>query len=123
MLTSNFINISSRYELLKIYIYKQYDKKFIAPYLEKDVIDFFRQYDWYELNKPFQKHHVVTAFSEFELIGKFKKHINLQLGSNIDKLFESLLKNDRINFKKRIRIMDICRDWNKLGRSLYEAEA
>ena len=87
------------------------------------MIDFFRQYDWYELNKPFQKHHVVTAFSEFKLIGKFKKHINLQLGSNIDKLFESLLENNKINFKKRIRIMDICRDWNKLGRSLYEAEA
>ena len=102
---------------------KQYGKEFIAPYLEKDVIDFFRQYDWYELNKPFQKHHVVTAFSEFKLIGKFKKHINLQLGSNIDKLFESLLENNKINFKKRIRIMDICRDWNKLGRSLYEAEA
>ena len=65
---------------------------------------------------------MVNSFPEFKGIGKFKKHINLQLGSNIDKLFESLLENNKINFKKRIRIMDICRDWNKLGRSLYENE-
>ena len=99
---------------------KKYDKKFIAPYLEPKVIDFFRQYDWYELNKPFQKHHVVNSFPEFKEIGKFKKHINLQLGSNIDKLFESLLNNQNINFKKRIRIMDICKDWSNLGGHLYE---
>ena len=99
---------------------KKYGKKFIAPYLEAKVIEYFRQYDWYELNKPFQKHHVVNSFPEFKSIGKVKKHINLQLGSNIDKLFESLLNNQNINFKKRVRIMDICKDWSNLGKHLYE---
>ena len=95
-------------------------KKFIAPYLEPKVIEYFEQYDWFELNKPFQKHHVVNSFSEFKLMGKIKPHINLQLGSNIDKLFESLLDNQNINFKKRIRVMDMCRDWSNIGRHLYE---
>ena len=36
---------------------------------------------------------------------------NLQLCSNVDKLFETLLDNQEINYKKRKRVMDICRDW------------
>ena len=90
---------------------KQYGKKFIAPYLESDIINFFRKYDWYELNKPFQKHHVVTAFNEFKNF-KFKKHINLQLGSGINHLFETLIQNKNINLKNRKRVMDICKDWS-----------
>ena len=46
---------------------------------------------WEELNKPFQKHHVLNAFEEFKK-GKFKKHINLQLGAGVDKLFETLIR-------------------------------
>ena len=91
---------------------ERYNKIFVAPYLEQSVKDFFRQYDWYQLNKPHQKHHVRNAFKEFERFGKIKPHINLQLGSNIDKLFESVIIPDKtINFRDRKRIMDICRDW------------
>jgi hypothetical protein len=43
---------------------------------------------------------------------EFKKHINLQLGSGVDKLFETLIDNKKINFKNRKRVMDICRDWS-----------
>ena len=50
------------------------------------VKDFFYNMTWEEVNKPFQKHHVVTAFEEFKKF-KFKKHINLQLGAGVDKLF------------------------------------
>ena len=66
---------------------------------------------WEELNKPFQKHIVVNAFEEFKKF-KFKKHINLQLGAGVDKLFEKLLDNRTINFKNRKRVMDIARDWS-----------
>jgi asparagine synthetase B (glutamine-hydrolysing) len=87
-------------------------KKFITPYLSVSVSGFFYSMDWGQLNKPYQKHHVVEAFKpEFDRIGKVKKHINLQLGSGIDELFETLLHNPRINFKNRIRVMDMCRDW------------
>lgn len=89
-------------------------KTFITPYLSETVKEYFYNMDWYQLNQPFQKHHVVTAFEEFKKF-KFKKHINLQLGSGIDKLFETLLNDNEINFKNRKRIMDICRDWNIIG--------
>jgi asparagine synthetase B (glutamine-hydrolysing) len=94
----------------------KYNKQFITPYLNNSIKEFFYNKDWYDLNAPFQKHHVVTAFDEFKKF-TFKKHINLQLGSGVDKLFESLLSNRKINFKNRKRIMDICRDWSQMSTS------
>ena len=90
-----------------------YDKKFITPYLTEDVRMFFYDKDWEELNKPFQKHHVVNAFPEFKKF-KFKKHINLQLGSGIDKLFESLLNNRTLNPKGKYKsVSGLCQSWGK----------
>lgn len=102
-----------------------YDKVFITPYLSEDIKQFFYQMDWYELNEPYQKHHVREAFDEFKMIGKVKKHLNLQLESGINVLFESLLNNRDINFKNRKRMMDVYRDWSKIqtlsnGGSLQE---
>jgi len=101
---------------------QHYGKEFVAPYLEKPVMDFFKQFDWYELNRPSQKHHVKKAFPEFKQIGKPKNHINLQLGAGIDKAFSSLLECDDINYKKRIRMMDVYRDWKNKGeiRTLFD---
>ena len=89
-----------------------HNKIFITPYLTESVKQFFWTKDWYELNQPFQKHHVVEAFDEFSRFGTVKKHINLQLGSGVDKLFESvIIPNKTINYRNRKRIMDICKDW------------
>ena len=88
-------------------------KQLITPYLSFIVKDFFYSKTWEELNKPFQKHHVVNAFEEFKKF-KFKKHINLQLGG-VDKLFEKLIDDKFINFKFRKRVMDICRDWANMS--------
>ena len=89
-----------------------HNKIFITPYLTESVKQFFWSKDWYELNQPYQKHHVVEAFDEFSRFGAVKKHINLQLGSGVDKLFESVIIPDKtINYRNRKRIMDICRDW------------
>ena len=90
-----------------------FNKKFITPYLTEDVRMFFYDKDWEELNKPFQKHHVVNAFPEFKKF-KFKKHINLQLGSGIDKLFESLLNNNTLNPKGKYKsVSGLCQSWGK----------
>ena len=53
-------------------------------------------------------------FEEFKKF-KFKKHINLQLGGGVDKLFEKLIDDKFINFKFRKRVMDICRDWSNMS--------
>ena len=110
---------------------EKYNKKFITPYLTDNVKYFFWNKTWEELNKPFQKHTVVNAFEEFKKF-KFKKHINLQLGSGVDKLFESLLQNSKVNplagnshndkkFKYK-NITGIAQYWNKKGKgtNLYD---
>ena len=89
------------------------NKKLIAPYLSNEIKEFFYNKDWFELNYPYQKHHVRKGFYQFKNIPKVKKHINLQLGSKVNVLFETLLNDSEINFNKRSRIMDICRDWSK----------
>ena len=98
---------------------EEYDKILIHPYYQhKEITDYFMQFDWYELNKPEQKYHVRKSFQkEVDKVGKIRLHSNLQLESNIDHLFEELIDNDKVNFRNRKRIMDICRDWSMLNSS------
>ena len=91
---------------------EKYGKKYLTPYIDDKIRDFFFQFDWFEVNQPYQKHHVVESFPEFKKIGKVNRHTNLQLGAGIDIAFESLLSDSVVNFKNRKRIMDVCRDWN-----------
>jgi hypothetical protein len=105
-------NKSAGYMWHKI-VADKYNKKFITPYLSKAVRDFFYDKDWYELNEPFQKHHVVNDFEQFKKFN-FKKHINLQLGAGIDKQFETLLNNSKINPNNRYKsVSGICQYWGK----------
>ena len=90
---------------------ERYNKKHITPYLHPTVKDYFYQFNWEELNKPEQKHHIRTAFPELQSFGKIRKHTNLHLGAGVDKLFESLLNNSKINLNDRKRMMDVTKDW------------
>jgi hypothetical protein len=65
-----------------------------------------------ELNTPKQKEIVRRDFTELKKFGNIETHINLHLGSGVDKLFETLLNNTEINTKDRKRMMDVCRDWS-----------
>lgn len=95
----------------QIMLSETYGKNFITPYMDKRVIDYFMQFDWYEINKPYQKHHVRTDFKDyFDRIGRIKPHSNLQLESGIDHAFEVLLLDRSINYKNRNRMMDVYRD-------------
>lgn len=91
----------------------QYNKILLHPYLwYAEIYDFFMEKDWDQLNSKQEKHHAREAFAdEFAQIGKIKPHLNLQLVANIDDLFLTLLDNKKINFRNRIRVMDMCHDW------------
>ena len=99
---------------------EDHNKVLVHPYLWHDKVkDFFMQYDWKELhhNKT-EKYHVRTCYeNEFAKLNKIKTHLNLQLESKTDILFESLLNDNEVNFKRRKRTMDICRDWSMLNSS------
>lgn len=96
---------------------KNWNKIFIAPYLSEKIRKYFYKFDWYELNKPYEKHLVRNAFKEFKLIGKVNKHSNLQLNAKIPDYFETLINDKTINFNFRTRLIDICRDWVKKSKT------
>ena len=89
---------------------KQYNKVHVTPYLDTKVKDYFYQFSWEELNIPEQKHHVRSSYDEFSLL-KVKKHENLHLGAGVNKLFETLLNKDEINFNNRKKMQYVCWDW------------
>jgi len=91
---------------------EKHDKIMVNPYLDEKVKDYFYQFTWDELNKPKQKQHIRDAFPELDNFGNVKPHLNLQLASGVDKVFETLLNNKKINFRNRKRVMDMCRDWS-----------
>jgi len=91
------------------------NKTHITPYLDDEVKAYLMSKNYKELNLPKQKNIVRKDFTEFKRFGRIETHINLQLGSGIGKLFETLLDNPDINYKGRTRMMDVSRDWyNKL---------
>ena len=86
---------------------KTFDKIHITPYLDSRIREHLMEMTWQQLNKPQQKNIIREEFGLHEL----KPHLNLHLGSKINKLFENLLDNKEINFRQRKRMMDVSRDW------------
>ena len=100
---------------------KQYDKIHIAPYKDsKEIRELLMSKSWFELNKPRQKEIIRKDFTILEKYGTIKPHVNLHLGANIHKLFETLLDDEEINFKDRKRMMDVCRDWYEKENTIEE---
>lgn len=97
---------------------REHNIKFIAPYFDDRVRDYMMKYDWYEMNKPIQKVKVVNAFPEFQRT-KVRRHENLQLAAGVPDYFEKLLDNREINFYNRSRIIDVVRDWQDRGETLF----
>ena len=100
---------------------KQHDKIHIAPYKDsKEIRELLMSKSWFELNKPRQKEIIRKDFTILEKYGTIKPHINLHLGANIHKLFETLLDDEDINIKNRKRMMDVCRDWYEKENTIEE---
>ena len=109
----NVVGINQQYMLSE-----EYNKRFVAPYMDERIKEYMYQYDWFEMNKPYQKHVVVEAFPEFKDTG-VRKHESLQLAAGVPDIFESLLDNPEINVYHRDRVMDLVRDWQNVGATLF----
>lgn len=96
---------------------KENEKQFILPFKNKDILDYYLNFSWEEINKPKQKYLIRKCYPELEEM-KIKNHWNYQLCAGIDKLFETLLNDNEINFKNRKRMLDVYRDWSKNDRIL-----
>jgi asparagine synthetase B (glutamine-hydrolysing) len=97
---------------------KEYDIKFLAPYLNCNVASWMMEHDWDFFNKPTQKGPIRDAFYEIKEIKK-RPHENLQLVAGIPDYFEKLLDNHTINVYHRDRVMDLVRDWQDVGPTLF----
>lgn len=95
----------------------KHNKIHVTPYLDTDVRELLMSKSYEELNKPKQKYFIRKNFTELKKFGTIKPHQNLHLNAGVDKLFETLLNNSEINFNKRKRMMDVCRDWHLKNRS------
>lgn len=95
-------------------ILAQSKKKDCNPWLFPNILDFFLEYDWLQLNKPRQKHFIAETYPEIEKIGH-RNHVNYQLGASIPEHFEYFLKTP-INFRGRRRTLDMYRDWRLYAR-------
>lgn len=84
----------------------------IAPYLDREVAEFFLAFDWKTLNRPKQKQIARDAFApEFRRV-RARDHANLQLVAEIETCFAPLLDSD-LNPRKRRRLLDLYRDHAK----------
>ena len=96
----------------------KHNKIFLTPYLCQGVSDFFFSYDWEQLNKPKQKHHIRSAFSQYfsaveSEIGTIRQHLNLQLDASVPLFFSRLLDDSSINFNRRKTMDWVYKDWVK----------
>lgn len=70
------------------------NKRMIVPYRDKRICDIFKGTSWDEINYPKQKQPIYDAFKPLFMRGRFKNHMNLQLGdSGIADHFASLLSH------------------------------
>jgi asparagine synthetase B (glutamine-hydrolysing) len=104
---------SSAYLPIKTLIEDMHDKKFVTPYRDRRVIDYFFRFSWSELNKPKQKQISLDAFAEeFSEQDIYRKNSNLQVGSGIREYHNKLI-NTPLNKLNRNRVDEIYKDLKK----------
>lgn len=102
-------------------ISNHYGKIIRAPYLHKDMIEFFMQFSWEEINKPKEKQMIIDAYPEFFYKVEHRKHANMQIVAGVREVFETLLDSD-LNVNNRSRVMDLCRDYAYKGGFFNKSE-
>jgi hypothetical protein len=88
----------------------------VNPYIDLQTFNFLIQFTWQELNLPRQKQPMAQVFADYvEKVGH-RNHRGYQLTAGIPEFYRQLL-DDSLNFKKRKRTLDLCRDWYTLFTS------
>lgn len=105
--------------LQQIAVFQNYDIKICAPYLHPDIIKFFMQFSWEEINRPKEKQMIIDSYPEFFNKIDHRKHANMQIVAGVREVFETLLDSD-LNVNNRIRVMDLCRDYAYQEEGLFK---
>lgn len=88
------------------------------PYNNLEMFNFFWDKTWDELNKPKQKHPLWALYPDYVAkSGKLTTHLDLQCSdTDIRQIFEVLLKDKKLNIKRRERMIDLYRDLWEIWR-------
>lgn len=102
---------SSAYRSIKELIEVTYGKKFVVPYRNKEIIEFFMKLSWTELNKPKQKQLSLDAFKDYFLNQEniYRVNSNLQVESKIREWHDVII-NSSLNTNNRSRVDEIYKD-------------
>ncbi|WP_458454370.1 asparagine synthase-related protein [Methanobrevibacter sp.] len=102
------INLPIDYELAK-----ENGFKLNYPYVNKEIYNFYLQYNWEYLNKPYEKWILLNAFDEYFKQDGYRRHLDMQQASMMKDYCATLLNDKKINPNNRKRINEAYKDLNK----------
>lgn len=87
------------------------------PYMDRNVYDFFIQFDWQYLNKPYQKWIMLNAFSEYYEKDGYRKHLNFQIASGMRDYCATFVEDESVNVNSKKSVVgvynDLMRKWKQ----------
>jgi hypothetical protein len=98
---------------------RHFGKVGVNPYLERELYDLLLPFDWNQLHKPRQKHHLVGAYPEVMKYVGHRNHRNYQ-NARIDTHFEKLLETP-LNIKNSRRALDMYASWRHHPKDFAKA--
>lgn len=87
--------------------------KLCYPFADPKIFEFYLQFDWQYLNKPYEKWILLNAFKEYFKEDGYRKHIDLQQCSSMKDYCATLVTDKEINPYNRKRINEAYKDLHK----------
>lgn len=91
----------------------QYGFKLVYPFMDKEIYEFYLQFDWQYLNKPYEKWILLNAFNKYFQKDGYRRHLDMQQGSMMKNYCSTLVDDKNINPNNRKRINEAYKDLNK----------
>lgn len=92
---------------------EQYGFQLKYPFMDKEIYNFYLQFDWEYLNKPYEKWILLNTFKKYFKEDGYRKHLDMQQGSMMKNYCATLTEDPIINPNNRKRINEAYKDLNK----------
>ena len=97
------------YNALKKMVHES-NKKLVAPYRDKKIIEYFLKFSWNELNSPLQKNLSYNAFIKyFDMLKIYRKSSSLPVNSKIIEWHNTILSSE-LNKNNRDNLDEVIQD-------------